>query len=216
MSCFLLLLLPLFSLAVMAADDSVTWTFDNLTKIGGHPVTVLGAPKLIDTPQGKAIQFNGVDEALFLEVHPLAGAEKFTWEVIFRPDGDGPPAQRFFHMQENGSQNRYLFETRIINRQWALDSFAATSAGSRALMDLKLLHPADRWHHVAAVYDGKEYRNYVNGRLQVSALVTLSPQGPGRTSVGVRINKVDYFKGAIRLSRMTRRELSPSEFLSVP
>ena len=213
---FLLLLLPLFSLAVLAADDSVTWTFDNLTKIGGHAVTILGDPKLIDTPQGKAIQFNGVDDALFLEVHPLAGAEKFTWEVIFRPDSDGPAAQRFFHMQENGSQNRYLFETRIINKQWALDSFAATSAGSRALMDLKLLHPADRWHHVAAVYDGKEYRNYVNGKLQVAAPVTLAPQGAGRTSVGVRINKVDYFKGAIRLSRMTRRALSPAEFLSVP
>ncbi len=176
---------------------------------------MFGAPKVINTPQGKAIQFNGVDDALFLEVHPLAGAEKFTWEVIFRPDSDGPAAQRFFHMRENGSQNRYLFETRIIDKQWALDSFAATAAGSRALMDLKLLHPADRWHHVAAVYDGKEYRNYVNGKLQVAAVVTLSPQGSGRTSAGVRINKVDYFKGAIRLSRMTRRSLTPGEFLAI-
>lgn len=211
-----LLLLPLFSLAALAAEDAVTWTFDNLAKIGGHAVTVLGAPKVIDTPQGKAIQFDGVDDALFLEVHPLAGAETFTWEVIFRPDSDGPPAQRFFHMQENGSQNRYLFEARIINKQWALDSFAATTAGSRALMDLKLLHPADRWYHIAAVYDGKAYRNYVNGKLQVAAEVKLAPQGRGRTSVGVRINKVDYFKGAIRLSRMTRRALTPAEFLSAP
>jgi hypothetical protein len=70
--------------------------------------------------------------------------------------------------------------------------------------------------HVAAVYDGKEYSNYVNGKLQVKAAVTLAPEGPGRTSVGVRINKVDYFKGAIRLSRMTRRALTPAEFLRVP
>ncbi len=209
-------LLPLLSLAAFAADDSITWTFDNLAKIGGHAVTVLGAPKVIATPQGKAIQFNGVNDALFLEVHPLAGAEKFTWEVIFRPDSDGPPAQRFFHMQEDGSQNRYLFETRIINKQWALDSFAASSAGSRALMDTEKLHPADRWYHIAAVYDGENYRNYVNGKLQVASVVKLSPQGPGRTSVGVRINKVDYFKGAVRLSRMTRRALTPAEFLPVP
>lgn len=208
--------LPLLSVIAFAADDSVTWTFDNLTKIGGHPVTVVGSPKVIDTPLGKAIQFNGSTDALFLEVHPLAGAEKFTWEVIFRPDSDGPPAQRFFHMQENGSQHRYLFETRIINKQWALDSFAATSAGSKALMDVSQLHPADKWVHVAAVYDGKEYSNYVNGKLQNKAAVTLAPEGPGRTSVGVRINKVDYFKGAIRLSRMTRRALTPAEFLRVP
>lgn len=208
--------LPLFTLAAFAADDPVIWKFDSLKTIGGHPVSVLGSPALIDTPQGKAIQFNGVNDALFLEVHPLAGAETFTWEVIFRPDSDGPPAQRFFHMQENGSQHRYLFETRIIDKKWALDSFAASSSGARALMDTKLLHPADKWYHIAAVYDGKEYRNYVNGQLQVAAPVKLSPQGPGRTSVGVRINKVDYFKGAIRLSRMSRRALTPAEFLPVP
>ncbi len=209
-------LLPLLTLSAFAADDPVIWKFDSLKTIGGHAVSVLGAPALIDTPQGKAIQFNGVNDALFLEVHPLAGAETFTWEVIFRPDSDGPPAQRFFHMQENGSQHRYLFETRIIDKKWALDSFAASSSGSRALMDTKLLHAADKWYHIAAVYDGKEYRNYVNGQLQVAAPVKLSPQGPGRTSVGVRINKVDYFKGAIRLSRMSRRALTPAEFLPVP
>lgn len=210
------LLFPIFAFCAFAGEDSITWTFDNLNRIGGHATTVFGAPKVIDTPLGKAIQFNGAPDALFLDVHPLAGAEKFTWEVIFRPDSDGPPAQRFFHLQENGSQHRYLFETRIINKQWALDSFAASSTGSRALMDVRLLHPADKWYHVAAVYDGKEYRNYVNGKLQVAAPATLSPQGPGRTSVGVRINKVDYFKGAIRLSRMTRRALSTAEFLPVP
>jgi len=213
---FIRLLLPLFAVTVFAAEDAVTWKFDNLRQIGGHAVSVLGEPKVIETPAGKAIEFDGVDDALFLEVHPLAGAETFTWEVIFRPDGDGPPAQRFFHMQENGSQHRYLFETRIIEKQWALDSFAATAAGSRPLMDTKLLHPADRWYHVAAVYDGKEYRNYVNGKLQVSAAVTLAPMGAGRTSVGVRINKVDYFKGAIRVSRMTKRALAVPEFLPVP
>ena len=44
----------------------------------------------------------------------------------------------------------------------------ACHAGSKALMDLNLLHPADKWYHVAAVYDGKEYSNYVNGKLLVA------------------------------------------------
>jgi hypothetical protein len=195
--------------------DSVTWTFDRLDRIGGHKTTVEGNPRVIDTPGGKGIAFDG-DDAIFVDTHPLAGAQTFTWEVIFRPDSDGKPAQRFFHMQEDGSQNRLLFETRIIDGKWCLDSFAASSSGSKALMDTKLLHPADRWYHIASVYDGKEFRNYVNGALQMAAPVTLSPQGPGRTSIGVRINRVDYFKGAIRLSRMTRRALPPSEFLPFP
>src|SRR5215472_13154357 len=96
-----LVVLAALSFPACSADpEALIWRFDRLDRIGGHPVTVLGSPKIIDTPQGKAIEFNGVDDALFLDVHPLSGATVFTWEVIFRPDRDGRPEQRFFHLQE--------------------------------------------------------------------------------------------------------------------
>jgi hypothetical protein len=41
----------------------------------------------------------------------------------------------------------------------------------------------------------------------------ITPQKAGQTSVGVRFNKVNYFKGAVRKARMTPRALRPSEFL---
>ena len=47
----------------------------------------------------------------------------------------------------------------------------------------------------------------------MSADIALLPQGEGRTSVGVRINLIDYFKGAVRLARFTRHALTPEEFL---
>ena len=193
-------------------ESSVTWTFDNLEQIGGHPVEVRGDPRVIETPEGKAIAFDGVDDALFLDVHPLAGAEAFTWEVVFRPDSGGAHEQRFFHLQEEGSTTRLLFETRLVEGGWYLDAFA-NSGGSKALMAREKLHPLDRWYHIAMLYDGEEYRSYVNGELQTSAPLALEPQGEGRTSVGVRINLVDYFKGAIRWARFTRRALEPAEFL---
>jgi hypothetical protein len=68
---------------------------------------------------------------------------------------------------------------------------------------------------VAAVYDGTEFRSYVDGTLDGAAQIQLAPQGQGRSSVGVRINKVYYFKGAVRLARFTRRALAPSEFLKL-
>jgi hypothetical protein len=80
-------------------------------------------------------------------------------------------------------------------------------------MNRNALHPLGRWYHVASVYDGKEFRNYVNGIQEGSAELKLAPHGPGHTSVGVRINRVYYFKGAVHLARFTRRALSPSEFL---
>ena len=74
-----------FTLQAWQTAAPETWTFDRLDQIGGHSATILGHPRVIDTPQGKAVQFNGVDDAIFLDVHPLAGAATFTWEVVFRP-----------------------------------------------------------------------------------------------------------------------------------
>lgn len=178
-------------------EDSVTWRFDRLDEIGGHPTPLLGHPQVIQTPGGKAIQFNGEDDALFLEVHPLALAESFTWEVVFRPDPGGAPEQRFFHLQERDpktgadTRTRMLFEIRVIGDQWALDSFAMSGAGALALLDRTKLHSLGSWHSAAAVYDGREFRNYVDGQLQGSGPLHLAPQGAGHTSIGTRINRVD-------------------------
>jgi dienelactone hydrolase len=68
---------------------------------------------------------------------------------------------------------------------------------------------------VAAVYDGREVRSFVNGVQQGAAEIRFDPQGPGRASVGVRINRVSYFKGAIRAARFTRRALAPGEFMKL-
>ncbi len=203
-----------------APPTSETWTFDRLDQIGGHKTTILGDPKVIDTPVGKAVEFDGVDDALFIDVHPLAGAKTFTWEAIFRPDG-GEVEQRWFHLNENpatgaNSENRMLFEIRAIGGQWCLDAFIQTGSASKALLDRKRLQPLGEWYHVAAVYDGREFRSYVNGVQDGAAELDLKPQGPGRTSVGVRMNKVFYFKGAVAKARFTPSALPPSEFLKLP
>ena len=207
---------------MIAADlHSTVWKFDSLNQIGGHAVTVLGHPRVIDTPKGKAVEFNGIDDALFLNVHPLAGAREFTWEVIFRPGMQGGQflEQRFFHLQEidqktgKDTNTRTLFEIRIVGGNWFLDSFALSGTESKALFNQDHLHPLGPWYHVAAVYDGRAFRNYVDGVPENSAELHLEPQGPGHASVGVRINKVDYFKGAILIARMTDRALTPDEFL---
>jgi hypothetical protein len=194
--------------------DSILWPIDNIQSIAGHPTSVVGAPKVIDTPGGKAVQFDGVGDALFVENHPLTGFAQFTAEVIFRPDEGGAFAQRFFHMSENGSSNRVLFETRLPgNNTWVQDVFVESAAGNVALYDAKFVHPLGRFYHVAAVVDGKTATHYVDGVEEMSVNLAFTPHKAGRTSIGVRINKLYFFKGAIRLARFTPRALTPAEFL---
>jgi hypothetical protein len=210
MSAVIALLILNFLLAAPPAAE--TWQFDNPERIGGHKATVLGHPRVIR----KALEFNGVDDAIFLGTHPLAGAETFTWEVSFRPDRGGAAEQRFFHLQVDGSDDRMLFEIRIAGDEWCLDTFVKSGTNSGTLLDRSKLHPLGVWYRVEAVYDGHELRNYVDGVLQGAGELKSALQGPGQTSVGVRFNKRDYFKGAIRTARFTPRALPVSEFLPKP
>jgi hypothetical protein len=206
-----------------ASDSQATiWRFDNIDSIGGHPTHVLGHPHLVDSPYGKAVAFNGVDDALFVDVHPLAGASAYTWEVIFRPDADGAQAQRFFHLSEidpatgEDTGNRMLFEIRIVKGQWCLDSFAFSNGSARTLLNCDDLHPLGAWYRITAVYDGKMLRNYVGEEMQGEGELHLTPQRPGHSSIGTRIDRRDYFKGAVFEARFTPRALKPEEFLKMP
>jgi hypothetical protein len=205
--------------AAQSTVRQLVWDFDNLETIGGLPVTVGGHPKVIESPIGKAIEFDGVQDSLLIEKHPLAGATTFTWEAIFRPDG-GAVEQRWFHLAERlaatpateGDIPRLLFELRVANgNTWYLDAFT----NGRALMFPDKLHPIGAWYHVAQVYDGETYRSYVDGVLQGEAPLAYKPQGEGATSVGVRMNKVNYFRGAVAKARFTFKALTPAEFMTV-
>ncbi|WP_029417100.1 LamG domain-containing protein [Brevundimonas bacteroides] len=203
--------------------DQTVWRFGDLDSITA-PLTIEGSPERIEGPAGLpgALRFDGVDDALFIGAHPLAGAETFTLEAIFRPDG-GAFEQRWLHLQSDevvppGATpigTRVLFEIRVYGDQWALDTFVKGPTYNQALLFPDRLHPLGRWHHVAQTYDGTTYRSFVNGQLQGEAAIAFTAQGAGRASVGTRINRVSYFNGAIAEARFTRRYLRPDQFTGV-
>lgn len=216
-------LLSLPARAAPAAQPvQLRWIFDRLDQIGGLRPQVEGDPKVIDAPGGKAIQFDGVDDALFIEQHPLAGAETFTFEAVFRPDG-GAFEQRWFHLASNEpGQNvhapngtRFLFEIRVVENEWYIDTYTRGDGYAQTMIFPDKRHPIKTWHHVAQTFDGRFYRVWVNGQLQGEAEIAFKPQGPGRASVGTRINRLNYFKGAVREARFTHAALTPAQFLRV-
>ncbi len=192
----------------------LVWSIDNLRRIGDLDITLLGAPRVIDTSQGRAVEFDGKQDALLLTAQPLTGLTIFTVEVIFRPDANGPREQRFLHLQENDSENRVLMETRLVGGdRWFLDTYIRSGKTDQTLFAEEFTHPVGRWYQAALVFDGEEMRHYVNGVKELSSAIAFSPLREGRASIGARINQVYWFKGAIRTVRFVPRALQPSEFI---
>lgn len=200
--------------SLMSAQHGIVeWRLSVLNDSPSPGETKEGDPKTIDSPFGKAVSFDGAHDGIFLSTNPLESLTRFTVEVFFRPDAKAPQEQRFLHMGDIRTE-RLLLETRVTeDDQWCLDAFLRSADSSRTLIDRSKLHPTGKWYHVAFVVDNGTMNVYVDGKLELNGEVKFSPMKAGRTSIGVRMNKVSWFKGAIYKVRVTPRCLRPAEFM---
>jgi hypothetical protein len=210
------LLLSLVGMGCAANPTQQIWPVQRVDSIGGHAPEVVGQPKPMDRSGRKALCFDGKTDGIFLPVNPVEGWPQFTVEVLFWPDGDGNEEQRFLHIQD-AQQRRALIETRVTKeRTWALDTFLHASDRDRlTLLDRAKTQATDQWYWAALVYDGRVQSHYVNGVKQLEGAVAFPPMTRGRISLGVRQNKVHWFKGCIAEVRFTAGALGP-EGLKTP
>lgn len=202
LSLLLAAMLPIRGLTIEPDDKrdlsrSVVWAIDSIASIGGAKATALGSPSLREGSD-KAVCFNGVDDAILLPMNPIAGWSQFTIQVRIKPAADGPPEQRFLHLQDSGGTARALLELRMDKAgRWYLDGFLASASGKLALVDPEKKHPAGEWYWVALVFDGAKMSILVNSEKEKEAGLEFPPMLPGETSIGVRLNRVSWFKGCI-------------------
>jgi hypothetical protein len=200
-----------------------SWTLDSLEKIGGHKVTVNGSPKVVSTPQGPGVSFNGNGDFLLVHGNPLGDAKAFTVEIFLNP-GAGSNATndpRFFHIMDpaDPESKRLIIEIRVNDQgKWWFDSMLVTDAGQVILADASLLHPTGQWVHTAVTYDGSTLRNFVNGREETKGAVAFKQVifPPGAvTSIGARMNDKFWLLGTIGGMRFTQAALDPKDFLKL-
>ena len=185
--------------SAQASPVNTIWPIDDTVKIGGHAATILGQPQVITESALKSVHFNGATDGLLLPINPVETFAEFTIEVLLKPDRDGPEEQRFLHLQDElGS--RGLMEIRLTQQGWALDTFLySLKTESRCtLLDRAKLHPAERWTWVALVYAHGHMTQFINGVKELEGDVNFPPMLAGKISLGVRQNKIYWFKGGIR------------------
>ena len=191
--------------AASAASQTprVDWRLDSLDRIGGHPVTLVGQPTIVETDRGRAVSFDGVDDGLLVASNPLAGVSRFTIEVIFQPAADGPEEQRFVHFEERQTGNRALIELRMNkDGRWALDTFLRSPEPGLTLLDRAVTHTPAEWHVARLSYDGRTMTHFVDGVREGQGDVVFTPLRDGQTSIGMRQNRVSWFKGIIHTVRV--------------
>ena len=193
------------------------WNVNNIDSIAGFQTAVSGKPEIINSKEyGNVVWFNGIDNSLIVDSNPLEGAESFTIEVIFKPDGTYPEnfEQRFVHIQDSSTnERRVLIELRMTEgNQWYLDTFIKAETNQLTLVSPKDLHPAGVWAHAALVYENGQMSHYVNGKKEISGEVKYLPITNASTSIGMRMNRVSWFKGSIAVLKFSHKALSPGEF----
>jgi len=210
---FILFSLVLNGQNLKHADAKTEWILANFLREKSSGAKIKGNPKLINSPYGQAISFDGNDDAIFLNKMPLKSVREFTIEMIFKPETNAPFEQRVLHIGENKS-DRILLEIRAVNSNWYLDGFACSKKNKKALANEKLIHPLGKWYHVAFVVTAKSLTTYVNGKKELEESFSFLPIQSGKTSIGVRLNKVSWFKGSIYKIRITPKQIDAKDFIS--
>lgn len=185
-------------------------------KLEENNVEIIGNPQIIESEIGSAIEFNGINDGIIVDNNPMSGiTSAFTIEIIFKPYTGGGIEQRFLHFQQDDS-NRILIELRNNNNEnWSLDTFIKSGSSSKALLDYSFTHNLDAWNHAALIYKDGIMEHYVNGQKELEGNVDYQVVNSGQTSLGVRLNKVSWFKGAIHSVKITPSALAAEDFLKI-
>jgi len=210
------LLIPLYLFGQLkpVKESSLTeWFLGDLVQSDTTFMHLAGKPATIGCKYGKALLFNGLTDGIFLDQMPLAGLAAFSVEVVICPYSGGTFEQRYFHCGELRG-NRVMLELRSTNANWYLDAFVQSGDQKKTLIEPTFLHPLDQWAHIAFVVDHQTQTTYVNGKKELESHLLIEPLQAGKTSVGVRQNKISWFKGAIYEIRISASALKPEQFLS--
>ena len=196
-----------------AVKPGVTeWNLAAMNDSARANVTKSGDPVTVETSFGKAVLFDGTKDGIFVDENPLRDLSEFTIEVLFRPDPGGLSEQRFFHMGEM-SRDRVMLETRLTPEDnWYLDAHIRSGDSALTLIDSAKQHPTGKWYHLAFVVRNGLMEAFVDRTLELRGGISFKPFKGGKTSLGVRQNRVYWFKGALAWIRITPACLEPAEF----
>lgn len=196
-------------------SEDVIWQVDELLSVAtaGY-VELEGQP---EKSEMGGVFFDGDGDRIVVKDSPLSGAAEFTIEMKIFPRAVFPnnSEPRMLHIESEEYPNRRItLELRLNeNKQWYFDGFIKSGKGGLALIDPLLVHPTERWHHVAITFKDGVFTSWVNGRPELTGEAVFQPLSEdAKVSIGARINRVHWFNGSIETIAFSRVALKPAQF----
>jgi hypothetical protein len=179
----------------------------------GNNGEVRGAPKWVTGKVGKALEFDAQDNYIEVPDSDSLKPDEITIAMWVNWAGGPLPAKPIqkYTYQEGG----YLFKMENTEtNMWIYDE------GAQAHMYRAVPLPTPgEWTHLAATFDGKNQRGYVNGvKAEKSGNVDMPWEGPiGHVNVSLKIGAYgsDTFTGMIDEAAIYNRALSEEEILKI-
>ena len=200
LSAFILVFVHLFSFVNSGSvNQTITWKLNDTIDVGGRKPVVLGAPQIVKADSINGLLFDGTKDGLIIAANPLQELKNFTIEFLFKPMESTSIEPRMMHIQDEKG-NRCTIELRLTsNGNWYLDTFLKNGNTNKglSLIDSTKEHRCNKWYWVALEFNGTKMISYVNSQKEGEGLVSLDAMTSGQTSIGVRLNKINWFRGQI-------------------
>ncbi len=184
-------------------------SYNNSASCSGNTCPVAG----VEGQVGTALKFDGVDDYVEISGSSLEISDKLTMGLWVKPETSGSHKQLISKNPAPGSvSSYYLSLTALKPCVWLGQNMVGWKCSISAV-------PLNEWSYVAAVFDGRSLRIYINGVLDktYSGLSGVIPTNPG-TSVwlGNRPDLSGYmYKGGMDEITIFSKALSAEKILNI-
>ena len=168
--------------------------------------TLTNDPQWIDSKEGNALQFDGVNDYVALDngtVPAGSGTLEFwakPWTVDTSAQEDG---SSFIVGSTAGTDDRYYF--------YQDDTTFGARLGGNTGAEIDNAFSAGVWTHIIATYNGVDVLLYLNGEYNNAGTYSGNDASPDSVKIGSYGNPKDYFDGIIDEVKIYNRVLSVEE-----
>ena len=199
-------------------DDLVAyWPFDDGEAIdatgNGHDGKLVGPPRSVDGKFGKALEFNGKSDYIVVPNHPdLVLQSGVTYAAWFKPSETINPGNNVYRLLSKNNDYFLMFNFGQVGHMAFL---VREPGGDHTIYSTTQEWVEGTWYHVAAIFDGKEVKLFINGEME--SHLAFNGKG-GDAGLDLWIGGDDlpaFFPGIIDDVRVYKRGITDAEVKQV-